>query len=107
MNIFAVGNAVVSCDDCSSVVDDPDCIENSLMDECWVDFGFFLLGTDIQCTEASKTTVVDCYSGCMCNASVANLVSGFAVSASSWSIGGSKESSVRPSTILLGSTYVK
>ena len=53
MNIFAVGNAVVDCDDCSSVVDDPYCIENSLMDECWVDFGFLLLWTDTQCAEAS------------------------------------------------------
>ena len=67
---------MVSYDDCSSVVDDPDCIENSLMDECWVDFGFFLLWTNIQCIEASETIVVDCCSGRMCNASVTNLVSG-------------------------------
>ena len=74
-----MGDAVISCDDCSSVVDDPDCIENSLVDECWVDFGFFLLGTDIQCAKASESIVVDCCSGCMCNAPVTNLVSGGAV----------------------------
>ena len=75
-NIFAVGNAVVSCDDCSSVINDSDCIEDSLMDECWVDFGLFLLCTDIQCAEVSETIVVDCCHGRMCNASVVNLVSG-------------------------------
>ena len=69
-------DAVISCNDCGSVVDDSDCIENSLVDECWVDFGFFLLGTDIQCAKASETIVVDYWSGRMCNASVANLVSG-------------------------------
>ena len=74
-----MGDAVISCDDCSSVVDDPDCIENSLVDECWVDFGFFLLGTDIQCAKASESIVVDCCNGRMCNASVTNLVSGGAV----------------------------
>ena len=77
--LFFVGDAVISCDDCSSVIDDPDCIENSLVDECWVDFGFFLLGTDIQCAKTSETIIVDCCSGRMYNASVANLVSGGAV----------------------------
>ena len=65
-------NAVIICDDCSSVVDDPDCIEDSLMDECWVDFRLFLLGANIQCVEDSETVFVDCCSGRMCNASVSN-----------------------------------
>ena len=74
-----MGDAVISCDDCSSVVDDPDCIENALVDECWVDFGCFLLGTDNECAKASESIVVDCCNGRMCNASVTNLVSGGAV----------------------------
>ena len=74
-----MSDAVVSCNDCGSVVDDSDCIEDSLVDECWVDFGFFLLGTDIQCTKASESIVVDCSSGRMCDASVTNLGSGGAV----------------------------
>ena len=74
-----MGDAVISCDDCGSVVDDSDCIENSLVDECWVDFGFFFFGTDVQSTEASETIVFHYCSGRMCDASVANLGSGGAV----------------------------
>ena len=77
------------------------------MNECWVDFGCFVLGADIQCTQTGERIFVDCCSGCMGNASVINPVFGGDVLTPSWLIVGSGEPSVRPSTILVGSTYVK
>ena len=101
------GTGVIGGDDDSSVVDGFDGIENSLVNGCWMNFRFFLLGTDIERIETGETVVVDCCGGFMGDASVANLSFGVTISAPSWSIEGSGEPSVRTSTILLVFTYVK